>query len=58
MTPAALAIFVFTVVTMNDESNGIAISWLFETKVSICGMSLLSAATLKYLLSGVNQLVL
>ena len=58
VTPAALAILVLSVVTVNDESNGIASCWLFEAKVLICGMSVLSAATSKYWLSGMNHLVL
>ena len=50
--PALAKSLVFTVVTRNDESNGIPISSLFETNVLSCGMSDLRLATLKYVLSG------
>src|SRR6202042_1046732 len=53
--PAFWKSFVFTVVTRKDESNGIPISLLSTTKVSICGMSVLRPLGLKYLLSGRNQ---
>ena len=55
VTPALAKSFLFTVVTRNDESNGIPISLLSETNVSSCGMSDFRLATLKYLLSGRNQ---
>ena len=57
-TAAALAILVLSVVTVNDESNGMASCWPLEANVSICGMSALSAAVSKYELSGVNHFVL
>src|SRR5580693_1099257 len=50
--PALAKSLVFTVVTRNDESNGIPISSLFETNVLSCGMSDLRLVTSKYLLSG------
>ena len=53
--PALAKSLVFTVVTRNEESNGIPIRSLFEVNVSIWGMSDLRLATSKYLFSGRNQ---
>src|SRR6202044_1702696 len=50
--PALAKSFLFTVVTRNDESNGIPIRSLFAMNVSIWGMSDLRLAALKYLFSG------
>ncbi len=52
VTPAFAKSLVFTVVTRNEESNGMPISWLFEMNVSSWGRSARRPDTLKYLLSG------
>ena len=50
--PALAKSFWFTVVTRNDESNGMPISCPFEMNVLSCGMSDSRPAALKYWLSG------